>query len=73
MCLFFTDWRMLIKARFFVAFGLLLQLLQTTTSTKAAPLQVTFQRLSYLFQTDFNKTTKLYIPSTLNTDYRVNH
>lgn len=37
---------MLIKARFFVAFGLLLQLLQTTTSTKAAPLQTLDSLLS---------------------------
>lgn len=37
---------MLVKARFFVAFGLLLQLLQTTTSTKAAPLQTLDSLLS---------------------------
>ena len=32
--------RMLVKARLFVAFGLLLLFLHTTTSAKAAPLQV---------------------------------
>jgi len=37
---------MLVKARFFVAFGLLLQLLQTTTSSKAAPLQTLDSLLS---------------------------
>ena len=44
--------RMLVKARLFVAFGLLLLFLHTTTSAKAAPLQVIIRvrlRLSDLF------------------------